>query len=301
MSHHHHHHSRPSHHHHHHHSSHHVHHSEPYVYIDEPITCHHYRRTPSDASSTTLRDECPSAMPWRHMTGSYAFGESDERDHQTKQWVLEQQTFTTHSSSDRPRRSTSVRQETRYMYDADRWAKYEERFRRQLERDRMQEEVRRIEFNMRQKKEAERLRVTREKAQVRADWVDWQRREQERAEKITRDAWRRYEDKWATLHTSKEDLSFASIPWPMVRTPASVEEITLAAISLFLLSSVHSEKMSPRERIRSAQLRWHPDKFRRLLGRVKAEDREKVETAVGNIARYLNDLRTREESMRQVR
>ncbi|KAH8119378.1 hypothetical protein DFH11DRAFT_1564678 [Phellopilus nigrolimitatus] len=107
-------------------------------------------------------------------------------------------------------------------------------------------------------------------------------------------AWKTYESQWAAMTTSSDPLSFHSIPWPMFSRPSAPSSITMGAISAFLFSQTHSTTQTPKERIRDALRRWHPDRFGRLLKRVAAEERPVVEEAVGVVARHLNELLNRQ-------
>lgn len=253
-----------------------------------------------------------STQPWQHMTQTYTwvveqeYVTSGKPGRKTEQWVTEQQVFLATAGHERPRRTSSVRREVwdhmvrAYEVEADRWMRYQEKARRQaLEREQekvrlMQEEIRRNELRMRQKKEAEKRRLAEEKARAHAEYFERERRVQARAERAVVEAWSKYEDRWTSLSASTSPLTFATMPWPMVSAPANLEAITPTAIVLFLLSPLHSQGQSRKERIRNAQLRWHPDRFRRFIGRVVNEDRAAVEEGVGIIARCLNDLMARE-------
>ncbi|KZT19688.1 hypothetical protein NEOLEDRAFT_1077348 [Neolentinus lepideus HHB14362 ss-1] len=128
-------------------------------------------------------------------------------------------------------------------------------------------------------------------------------RERRRTEQATlnqaiTDAWDRYEARWNKIKSLEVDdtLTFCSIPWPLTYVPKSIEDIHPHAIAFFLFSPLHSQDQSKKERIRTALLRWHPDRFGRLLDRVQADDRDAVEEGVGVVTRCLNDLLTTEQS-----
>lgn len=104
------------------------------------------------------------------------------------------------------------------------------------------------------------------------------------AEKMVQDEVRRLQEARA------EAERFESIPWPMVSQPHKVEDITPARMAMFLLSPMHSEGQSKKERVRAALRRWHPDRFGRTLGRVNDQDRVAVERGAGIIVRCLNSL-----------
>lgn len=50
-----------------------------------------------------------------------------------------------------------------------------------------------------------------------------------------------------------------------------------------------------KDRVRSALRRWHPDRFGRILAKVRDEDKARVEEGVGLVVRCLNDLLERAE------
>lgn len=119
-----------------------------------------------------------------------------------------------------------------------------------------------------------------------------------------RSAWRHYEAMWDVMTAPK--LSFKTMPWPVVMQPTSPSEITTQTIHRFLFStaidnavslppnsktnSLIPKPISRREHVKKAQLRWHPDKFSRMLARVKDEDKLAVEEAAGLVSRALNTL-----------
>jgi hypothetical protein len=111
-------------------------------------------------------------------------------------------------------------------------------------------------------------------------------------------AWENYESRWHSLNAQPSDtpLTFADIPWPVSLTVAPASELlaqTLNARNIreFLFSPSHSKGKSNRERVRSALLRWHTDKFdAKWMARVRAEDRSLVKEAAGLVSRSLSDI-----------
>jgi hypothetical protein len=230
----------------------------------------------------------------------------DQRGRKTEQWILEQQIFLTSGnqrSTPGPAAQRRMWEEVAYAYEieAERWMRHEEEARRRaMERERqkrriVQEEVRKIEARIRYKQETERRKAEEARARAYVEVRERERRDKARLDKATIDAWADYETRWGTLATSSESLTFSSIPWPTAHAPAKPEDITPTAIAQFLFSPLHSQGQTRKDRIRSAQLRWHPDRFRRLMGRVGDEDKNKVEEGVGIVARCLNDLMAREK------
>ncbi|KAG5639417.1 hypothetical protein H0H81_002949 [Sphagnurus paluster] len=264
------------------------------------------RRTPH--RSATYPDEAP----WQHMAHTYTWVVEHEyitlekRDRKTEQWILEQQMFLAAEGGDRvPLRGPSAQQkiweEMVYSYEieAERWMRHEEEARRRAaEREKktrfLEEEIRRIEARIRYNREAERRKMVEERQRVHEEFKERERRARAKAERLTAEAWRRYEERWASLATSSEPLSFSAIPWPVTTQPAKPENMKPAAIIQFLFSNLHSENLTRKERIRAAQLRWHPDRFQRTLAKVVDQDKALVEEGAGVVARCLNDMMARE-------
>ena len=144
------------------------------------------------------------------------------------------------------------------------------------------------------------------------------REEQRRRQELTRrrrareiaSAWRTYEARWALLSQRQPELgllsalTFERIPWPVVAdaplldsgTPRTRPDVLLRHESIreFLLSSAHSPDVSPKDRIRAALRRWHPDKFSRVLSQVIESDRHAVAEGMGVVVRCLNDMLEKE-------
>ena len=164
---------------------------------------------------------------------------------------------------------------------------------REKARIRIQEELKRIDAQFEERREAERReRIEQSKRRAHEELIREERRARDRA-KLVVDAWTSYESRWASLMSSSDPLDFKTIPWPVTKPARGPGDVTPETVATFLFSQLHSPQLSRKERIRNAQLRWHPDRFRRLMGRVKAGDKAKVEEAVGIVARCLNDLRNK--------
>ncbi|ESK97031.1 hypothetical protein Moror_6388 [Moniliophthora roreri MCA 2997] len=253
----------------------------------------------------------PKSTPWQHMADTYAwvveqeYVKLDKHGRNTEQWIREQQIRfpegrARHEFGERVRRRMWEDTMYRYEAEAERWMRQEEEMRRiAAERERrrakaMQEEVRRVEEQIRQQRDAERRKRTEEYHYYRRPT---QRRvyERSRSDKSLSDSWKRYEDRWATLAASSEPLTFTNIPWPLASPPTSPEQITLSAVSEFLLSPLHSQSLTRKDRIRNAQLRWHPDRFQRMMHRVPSIEKAIVTEGVGAVARSLNELMSREK------
>ena len=112
------------------------------------------------------------------------------------------------------------------------------------------------------------------------------------SEKLVVEAWKSYEERWASISTSKEPLTFKSIPWPIASPsgPPEIAALTLPHIASFLLSPLHSKEKSNKDRLKEGLRRWHPDRFRRIMPRVVEADKKQVEEAVGVVAGHLNEL-----------
>ncbi|KAH9931184.1 uncharacterized protein BXZ73DRAFT_47478, partial [Epithele typhae] len=84
-------------------------------------------------------------------------------------------------------------------------------------------------------------------------------------------------------------LGFADVPWPVVGRPAAPGEIETAGIEAFVLAGGLPGDRA-RDRVKGAMMRWHPDRFGRLWGRVREEERAEIEEGVGLVARCLSEL-----------
>jgi hypothetical protein len=111
-----------------------------------------------------------------------------------------------------------------------------------------------------------------------------------------REAWAVYEARWECLDGAPAPLRFVDIPWPT----AAGAWPTPDAVAVFVLAPAHSAELSRRDRLRAALLRWHPDRFGRVLARVAEEERETVDAAAGVVARCLNDLLAKESAASEV-
>ncbi|KAJ6625569.1 hypothetical protein B0H10DRAFT_1782931 [Mycena sp. CBHHK59/15] len=241
------------------------------------------------------------------MAKTYAWVERqcaslDSRGRKTEKWVLEQRIFYPGSST-APRHHHKGWEDT--IYDckdaAQKWMREEEEARwsaAQREREKariIEDELRRIEKRIRHRREVEEQRIAAERSHTWAALKERERKERAKRDQALRDAWKKYEKGWEDLTASRLDrVGFLAIPWPLRSPPMTVEQITPAEIELFLLSPLHSEGQSKKDRIRGAQLRWHPDRFRRILGTVETKDKAAVEAGAGIVARCLNDLMARE-------
>ncbi|KAJ3748820.1 hypothetical protein DFH05DRAFT_1390260 [Lentinula detonsa] len=289
---------------------------------------------PRSASQPPPRKPATGGGPWQHMVNTYAwvaeqeFVRSDRKDRTTEQWIFEQKTrFPDIGTQERQNIEERVRRRmweeamNGYEIEAERWMRHEEEMRRrrvaaERERERqraraklessLQEELRRFEFeaHMREKekherdRDAEKRREDRYRAQHAAREREYRERVRVERERSIVDVWEKYEKQWASLSATSaasEPLEFSDIPWPIQHTVAKPEDITPTGISNFLLSALHSQNQSRKERIRNAQLRWHPDRFQRVLKRVREEDKGIVEDGVGVVARCLNDLMAKEK------
>ncbi|KAG8729366.1 hypothetical protein FRC11_008922, partial [Ceratobasidium sp. 423] len=100
------------------------------------------------------------------------------------------------------------------------------------------------------------------------------------------DAWNAYELRWSALSASSPNqlIGFRDIPWPLLRVPSGPESITPQAVGAFILSPLHSQDKSRKERLRNAMLRWHSDKFEgRWMARIEEDERPKVKEAVRGV------------------
>ncbi|KAI0336851.1 hypothetical protein GY45DRAFT_1341842 [Cubamyces sp. BRFM 1775] len=127
--------------------------------------------------------------------------------------------------------------------------------------------------------------------------IDKARTEHVRAELNKRDAqaelikqWETYETRWRSLLTSDTPVTFAQIPWPLPNLPSSIDDITPEAIIRFFLDSlkVPGNTASESDRLRSALLRWHPDKMSAVLSRTMDTELQPVREGVNIVFRALH-------------
>jgi hypothetical protein len=158
----------------------------------------------------------------------------------------------------------------------------------------VEEDVARIQSRIRERRQSEGIRMAEARAAAQAAIKDRESKDRLRAERGVLEAWTSYEHRWAALAGSDEPITFAAVPWPVQEAPYIAADVTPAAIQMFLLSPLHSRGVSRKDRIRTALLRWHPDRFGRVMARVVGDDRLAVEEAVGTVARCLNELMAKE-------
>lgn len=230
----------------------------------------------------------------------------------TEQWVNDQIHLASRLNHERhwtkPTETEELRHRMRdeFLYEheveAHGWMMYEEEMRRRMrereeEKNRLiQNEVRRIQTRVRQRRDSERHIIAEERRREAEKAKERVIRERARLERATVDAWNVYELRWVALSAAYDGivLKFRDIPWPLLIPPLTPSEITAEGIGAFILSTAHSPEQSPKERIRAALLRWHPDRFCRVLGRVRESERNAVEEGVGTVVRCLNDLLTKD-------
>lgn len=99
-----------------------------------------------------------------------------------------------------------------------------------------------------------------------------------------------HEAKWKSMAETR-NLSWNYLPWPTLKPPRTIDDLTKAAISTYVLHPNHPSKKSDKERIKEQIRRWHPDRFNTVqLGKVPEDEREKVHEGAGIVARHLNEL-----------
>jgi len=262
---------------------------------------------PADPSQEYTRSRRESE-PWRQVAKTYAWvleqeiAEMARKNEETVRWIHVQQ-----EKERRERARLGVfglergfYSETmedlegeNFAFTARRRRADRSHYPRDMDRE-IQEELRRLQA---QRLETERCRVAYEKRKAAEQEKDRQRQRKRELYKLRKDAaervaWENYEAGWNKLLSGEisEPLSFASIPWPLMVPPQNTDDIRPARVTIFVLSQSHSQGQTMKDRVRSALRRWHPDRFGRVLARVRDEDKTKVEEGVGVIARCLNEL-----------
>ncbi|KAJ4483335.1 hypothetical protein J3R30DRAFT_3284324, partial [Lentinula aciculospora] len=132
----------------------------------------------------------------------------------------------------------------------------------------------------------------------------------------------KHETQWKILSTSSSthSIGFSDIPWPVYGKVKSLEDITPREITAFVfgnrnqtqnrtgtrnqtraLDSSPSRALTEKQTLLTAQLRWHPDRFQRILNKVRVEEKELVQNGVGAVTRCLNDLLDKENQKIRMR
>lgn len=226
----------------------------------------------------------------------------DRKKKKTEKWVIEQQNLLADKSNQRPERDRSpyrmTWEELVNGYEEDNGEK-QRAARVAAEREEkakeIEKEIHRIQERVQKKKEAEKKRLAEEKLRAIEMQRERERQERARSKVASMNVWLTYEARWASLaSSSSERLTFRTVPWPLVSCPSNVGEIIPAGIVAFLLSPLHSQNQTRKDRIRSALLRWHPDRFQKFLAKVVEEDKDMVQEGVGIVVRCLNELMERE-------
>ncbi|KAI1798108.1 hypothetical protein LXA43DRAFT_978766 [Ganoderma leucocontextum] len=104
--------------------------------------------------------------------------------------------------------------------------------------------------------------------------------------------WDAYEVRWRILLTTATPVAFTDIPWPVCPSPTSVEDLTSDAVTDFFLAPlrVRTNTLSRKGRIRSAILRWHPDKMSGVVARTVEQDLDTVRTGINSVFHILRSL-----------
>jgi hypothetical protein len=262
------------------------------------------RSTPRRMQTTENPSEAEG--PWKHMAETYAWVADQEqlklekKNKKTAKWVIEQQSFLDDRTNQRDKSPRRTWEECTCVYEVDGEKREVESRRVPMEREEdkakvIENEIRRIQARVQKKKESEKKRLAEEK--LRAAETQKKKREEEeraRANVASLDVWRAYEARWASMAASSEPLTFHAVPWPLASRPTGTEGIIPMGITAFLLSPLHSQNQTRKDRIRSALLRWHPDRFHKFLVRVVEEDKTSVQEGAGIVVRCLNELMERE-------
>lgn len=125
-----------------------------------------------------------------------------------------------------------------------------------------------------------------------------------------RDERKRWRDRCAALMDGEIvslDLKFSDIPWPVYTATGSEgvsvvltpDDITIESVRVFLHGIADDEAKAKdtksitdarRKILREAMRLFHPDKFLRVLPRVREQDKTSVKEAAERLSRLLNDL-----------
>ncbi|CAE6388440.1 unnamed protein product [Rhizoctonia solani] len=153
----------------------------------------------------------------------------------------------------------------------------------------------RAEEERKRKKEREKARRQETRRMEREDNERRSRRKQAKEQQSVVEGWIAYEAQWAHMRPSETtSLGFIDLPWPChppPRLPLDPDALSKQTISTFLLSPLHSIGKPRKQRLREALLLYHPDRFvAKWMGRVRKEDAQAVQEAVGRVVRVLTGL-----------
>jgi hypothetical protein len=141
-------------------------------------------------------------------------------------------------------------------------------------------------------------------------------------EKRWRELSKRFDPSHGGIHAAEDErvVRFKDIPWPIdIANPVPVhggsattmggrkpkhvetgkevtlEDITPKNVEAFLLGGlqVRGTTATRKGRIRSALLRWHPDKLSWLLARVVEEDMDSVRGGLAMIVQFVHDINSK--------
>ncbi|OCB86477.1 hypothetical protein A7U60_g6370 [Sanghuangporus baumii] len=124
--------------------------------------------------------------------------------------------------------------------------------------------------------------------------------EKEDAERRIIERWQSYERAWLNIISSTDKpVTFADMPWPLLTPPKSPDELrNPTKIAEFLFESLTLEKNTTtrRERLRTALLRWHPDKLGSVLARVPEDELSAVKDGIDAMVISLMKLQEAEKA-----
>lgn len=141
--------------------------------------------------------------------------------------------------------------------------------------------------------------------------VERKRKRLERESRRLDYAREQYGVRWRALlsitgESKPPELGFNDIPWPVSaaqrhkpnnsnnsqsEVSVSTKELTVEAITAFLVPADKEDREKRKEKLRESILRFHPDKFEgRFMRFVKESEKERVQEAIGLVSRVLNAL-----------
>ncbi|KAL5476703.1 hypothetical protein ACEPAI_2889 [Sanghuangporus weigelae] len=124
--------------------------------------------------------------------------------------------------------------------------------------------------------------------------------EKEDAERRIIERWQSYERAWSNIISSTDKpVTFVDMPWPLLTPPKSPDELrnpTKTAEFLFESLTLENNTTTRRERLRTALLRWHPDKLGNILVRVPEDELSAVKDGVDAVVISLMKLQEAEKA-----
>ncbi|KAM6492321.1 hypothetical protein JOM56_012045 [Amanita muscaria] len=104
-----------------------------------------------------------------------------------------------------------------------------------------------------------------------------------------------YERKWEALKSMTETIFFNQMPWPVLIDIVHPDQLNIDEMRRFVSHEVYRnlasfQGKSIRDRMKMEMLRWHPDKFARVLPMIDPSHQDAVKEAAERVAKLFTQL-----------